>query len=152
MALLCGREALAARCLEYVILTAVRSGEALGAIWGEIDLEARVWTVPAHRMKAGVEHIVPLSDAAIGLLMTLRPETIKPAERVFSVAGATRSNMAMTMLLRRMKAENVTVHGFRSTFRDWAGDATAYPRADRGSACPYKRKQSRTCVPTWHGS
>ncbi|MEG3086262.1 tyrosine-type recombinase/integrase [Sphingomonas sp. PB4P5] len=128
MAQLRGREALAARCLEFVILTAARSGEALGATWGEIDLKTRLWTLPAHRMKAGSEHIVPLSDAAVNLLEDLRPGTVKPAERVFSVAGAARSNMAMTMLLRRMKADNVTVHGFRSTFRDWAGDATNYPR------------------------
>ena len=122
------REALAARCLEFVILTAARSGEALGATWGEIDLDARLWTIPASRMKAAAEHVVPLSDAVVDLLKTLRPEKVAPADRVFSVAGAARSNMAMTMLLRRMKADHVTVHGFRSTFRDWAGDATNYPR------------------------
>jgi integrase len=122
------REALAARCLEFVILTAARSGEALGASWGEIDLEQALWTVPANRMKAGVEHVVPMSSAALELLKSLRPEKVAPDERVFSIAGATRSNMAMTMLLRRMKVASVTVHGFRSTFRDWAGDATSYPR------------------------
>lgn len=128
MAQLQDREALAARCLEFVILTAARSGEALGATWGELDLDAGLWALPAHRMKAGVEHVVPLSGPAIELLKGLRPEEAEPGAKVFSVAGAARSNMAMTMLLRRMKAENATVHGFRSTFRDWAGDATNYPR------------------------
>lgn len=128
MAQLRDREALAARCLELVILTAARSGEALGALWGEIDLEARLWTVPAHRMKAKVEHVVPLSTAAIALLGRVAPQEIKPDASVFGLAGAARSNMAMTMLLRRMKFGHVTVHGFRSTFRDWAGDATSYPR------------------------
>lgn len=122
------RDALAARCLEFLILTAARSSEALEASWGEIDLEEALWTVPAHRMKAGAEHVVPLSTRAVALLRQLRPENAKPDARVFSIAGATRSNMAMTMLLRRMKFGHVTVHGFRSTFRDWAGDATSYPR------------------------
>lgn len=122
------REALAARCLEFLIFAAARSSEALEATWGEIDLEEALWTVPAHRMKAGAEHVVPLSTQAVALLRPLRPGNAKPDARVFSIAGATRSNMAMTMLLRRMKFGHVTVHGFRSTFRDWAGDATSYPR------------------------
>lgn len=128
MAELRTREALAARCLEFTILTAARSSEALLATWGEVDLANALWTVPAPRMKAGVEHVVPLSTQALTLLQALRPEEPKREDRVFSIAGATRSNMAMTMLLRRMKFGHVTVHGFRSTFRDWAGDATSYPR------------------------
>lgn len=128
MAQLRDREAVAARCLEFVILTAARSGEALGAVWGEIDLEAKLWTVPGHRMKAAAEHAVPLSNAAVELLKRIAPKEVKPDTRVFGVAGVPRSNMAMTMLLRRMKFGHVTVHGFRSTFRDWAGDATSYPR------------------------
>lgn len=119
------RRAVAARCLEFVILTAARSGEALGAQWSEIDLEARLWTVPAHRMKAGVEHIVPLSGAAITLLKSSRALETNPAGLVFAVGGAARSNMAMAMLLRRMGRADITTHGFRSTFRDWAGDATS---------------------------
>ena len=122
------REALAARCLEFVILTAARSGEALGATWREIDWEAKLWAVPARRMKAGVEHVVPLSDAAVSLLERLRPDSLQPDGLIFAVSGAARSNMAMAMLLRRMKAGEITTHGFRSTFRDWAGDATSYPR------------------------
>ena len=122
------RKAMAARCLEYVILTAARSGEALGATWGEIDLEAKLWTIPAPRMKTGAEHVVPLSSAAIALLKALRPKQLTAGMRVFAVNGAARSNMAMSMLLRRMKREGITTHGFRSSFRDWAGDATNYPR------------------------
>lgn len=122
------RRALAARCLEFVILTAARSGEALGTRWSEIDLETRLWTVPADRMKAGIEHVVPLSSATIALLKTVRTPTTKPADLVFAVGGAARSNMAMAMLLRRMGRADITTHGFRSTFRDWAGDATNYPR------------------------
>ena len=96
--------------------------------WGGIDFDQRRWTIPSTRMKAGQVHVVPLSSAAVKLLETMRPEQPSSADRVFSVGGATRSNMAMTMLLRRMKVDHATVHGFRSTFRDWAGDETSYPR------------------------
>lgn len=122
------RPALSARCLEFVILTAARSGEALGATWGEIDLEHGLWTVPATRMKAGTEHVVPLSTRAVKLLAALLPGAAQPETRIFAVGGAARSNMAMSMLLRRMGRANITVHGFRSTFRDWAGDASSFPR------------------------
>jgi integrase len=122
------REALAARCLEFVILTAARSGEVLEAEWGEVDLEARLWTVPATRMKAGAEHSVPLSSASVAILERLRPADPKASDPIFAIGGATRSNMAMAMLLRRMGTSDVTTHGFRSTFRDWAGDATDHPR------------------------
>jgi len=122
------RSALAARCLEFTILTAARSGEALGATWSEIDLEARLWTVPRERMKAGQEHTVPLSASAIALLQSLQTNESQPADRVFTVGGSHRSNMAMAMLLRRMGFGHVTTHGFRSTFRDWAGDCTSHPR------------------------
>lgn len=122
------REAVSARCLEFVILTAARSGEALGATWGEIDLNQNLWTIPGSRMKAGVEHCVPLSKSAAKMLNSLRPADAKPNHRLFEVQGVARSNMAMAMLLRRMKHAHITVHGFRSTFRDWAGDATNYPR------------------------
>ena len=123
-----GREALAARCLEFTILTAARSGEALEASWSEIDFDRRLWTIPGERMKAGAEHVVPLAAPTIDLLQALLPNQPRPHDRVFSVGGATRSNMAMTMLLRRMNVTNATVHGFRSTFRDWAGDETSFPR------------------------
>ncbi|WP_454885326.1 tyrosine-type recombinase/integrase [Sphingomonas oryzagri] len=121
------RMALAARALEFTILTAARSGETLGATWGEIDLDRKLWTVPADRMKAGAEHVVPLSAPALALLQALRPKDPKAASLIFAVSGAARSNMAMAMLLRRM-GYSVTTHGMRSTFRDWAGDATEFPR------------------------
>jgi integrase len=128
MAELRQREALSARALEFTILTAARSGETLGAEWGEIDLEAGLWTVPAGRMKASVEHVVPLSLAAVTLLKALKTSEPSGSDVVFSVQGARRSNMAMAQLLKRMKYPDITTHGFRSTFRDWAGDATEYPR------------------------
>jgi integrase len=121
------RPALAARCLEFTILTAARTGEALGASWGEIDMAAETWTVPASRMKAGVEHVVPLSASALAVLEGLRPESRVPEERIFAVNGAARSNMAMAMLLRRMGQGHITVHGFRSTFKDWAMNETNFP-------------------------
>lgn len=117
------REALAALALEFVILTAGRSGEVIGAKWGEVDLAKAVWTVPAERMKAGKEHRVPLSPRAVEIL-----EQAKQFEGDY-VFAATRkkplSSMAMAMLLRRMK-QDVTVHGFRSAFRDWAAECTGY--------------------------
>jgi len=127
MSKLRGRPALAARCLEFTILTAARSGEALGADWEEIDFAQKLWRVPAERMKAGVEHVVPLAPSAIILLESLKPKDERTG-RIFALAGAIRSNMAMTMLLRRMDYGHITVHGFRSTFRDWAGDGTNHPR------------------------
>lgn len=122
------RDALAARCLEFTILTAARSGEALGAQWAEIDLNEHLWRISAHRMKAGIEHVVPLSDPAIELLERVKTEFPDGGDAIFAVGGAQRSNMAMSMLLRRMGFGHVTTHGFRSTFRDWAGDCTGYQR------------------------
>jgi integrase len=127
---------MAARALEFAIFTAARTAEVLGATWGEVDLDAKVWTVPAKRMKAGREHRVPLSGAAIALLENLRPLAMMrngepdPAAPVFP--GLRRalpmSNMTMLMVLRRMKRDDLTAHGFRSTFSDWAAERTAYPR------------------------
>jgi integrase len=123
---------IAARALEFTILTAARSGEALGARWGEIDLLAKVWTVPADRMKAHREHRVPLSAASLKLLGEMaKLRTVDSSDAyVFQGAQAGRplSIMAMAMVLRRMKRGDLTVHGFRSTFRDWAGEATGTPR------------------------
>ena len=127
MAALRSRPALAARCLEFTVLTAARSGEALGSTWGEIDLEAQTWSVPASRMKAGMDHVVVLSLPAVDLLQALRPKEPRNDERVFSVNGVARSNMAMAMLLRRMDHGDITVHGFRSTFKDWALNETEFP-------------------------
>jgi integrase len=130
------RPSMAARALEFTALTAARTGEVLGARWGEIDLTAKVWIVPADRMKAGREHRVPLCDAALGVLEKVKPSALTtdgkpdPAAPVFP--GPRRalpmSNMTMLMLLRRMKRDDLTAHGFRSTFSDWAAERTGYPR------------------------
>jgi integrase len=137
------RMGMSPRALEFAILTAARSGEVFGATWNEIDLQAKIWTIPKERMKANKEHRVPLSDDAVKLLQALpRIESdncIFPAPR-----GGSLSDMALTTLIRRMhEAEQeagrkgfidpkqnkvVTTHGFRSTFRDWAADETLYPR------------------------
>ena len=117
------REAVAAKALEFTILTGARSGEVIGALWEEIDLDKAIWTVPAERMKAGKEHRVPLSPRAVQILEATSQFGSKwlfPATR-----GGKMSSMAMTMLLRRMDVA-VTVHGFRSAFRDWAAECTSY--------------------------
>jgi integrase len=129
MAALRTKGGLPARVLEFTILTAARSGEVLGARWSEFDLTAGVWTVPGSRMKAGREHRVPLSDAALAVLHKVLPMRDPLAgDWVFPGAREERplSNMAMEMLLRRMARDDLTVHGFRSTFRDWAAEATGY--------------------------
>jgi integrase len=121
------RPATAARALEFCILTAARSGEALAARWDEIDFDAKVWTVPAGRMKAAREHRVPLSDRAIAILREM--EAGRTGEYIFPGQRPRRplSNMAFEMLLRRINSP-YTAHGFRSSFRDWAGDKTTFPR------------------------
>lgn len=130
MADLRGIEGAPARALEFTILCAARSGETLGALWPEIDLAEAVWTIPAARMKAGKEHRVPLSEAALAVLRAMLPFKSGKNEPVFPgrYDGAPLSNMAMAMTLRRMARDDLTVHGFRSTFRDWAGETTAHPR------------------------
>lgn len=155
MAELRGRAGLAAQALEFTVLTACRTGEVLGARWKEIDLGAEVWTVPAERMKAKLEHRVPLSQPVLELLRRVRPLATGPGDYVFPGArrGAPMSQMVMLMLLRRMNPARegayeregasegerfrwrdgqtglpITAHGFRSTFRDWAGETTGYPR------------------------
>jgi len=122
-------EAMAARALELAILAAARSGEVLGARWPEFDLDAAVWTVPAERMKLRKEHRVPLPKQAVTMLRKLHESRQSDAAYVFpgEKRGAPLSAMAMIMFLRRLKA-GVTAHGFRSSFRDWAGDATTFPR------------------------
>jgi integrase len=126
MAAVRGREGVAARALEFTILTAARTGEVVGAKWSEIDLEEKHWVVPASRIKGGKEHRVPLSDRALEILRSLPVE--EHNEYVFigpRVCGL--SNMAMAAVLDRMQYKKVTVHGFRSTFRDWAAERTNYP-------------------------
>ena len=113
---------------EFIILTATRTGEALGARWSEIDMKARVWTVPAVRMKMGKEHRVPLSADAVAILKKV--QALGDGEFVFPgrKPGTQQSNMSCLALLRRMGRTDIVVHGFRSTFRDWAAEQTAYPR------------------------
>lgn len=121
------RPGISSRALEFAILTAARSGEVRGATWSEIDLANALWTVPATRMKAGKEHRVPLSPEALDLLRSLPRE--EGNEYVFIGArGAMLSDMSLTAVLRRMGHGGLTQHGFRSTFRDWAGETTNYPR------------------------
>ena len=130
MAVLRQREAIAARALEFTILTAARTGEVIGATWAEIDLNAATWTIPGARMKAGREHRVPLSNRAFEILSEMAKLRVSDAgdAPVFpSARGNPLSNMAMAMLLRRMERADLTAHGFRSTFRDWAAERTAYP-------------------------
>ena len=134
-----GRD-LAAQALEVTILTTARTGEVIGARWDEIDLEAGVWTVPAGRMKAGKEHKTPLSPRAVELLKDLYREDGNDFVFIGSQAGSGLSNMAMTTVLRRMGRGDLTAHGFRSTFRDWAGEATAHPREVIEAALAHKLK------------
>jgi integrase len=117
-------EGIAARALEFTVLTATRTGEALGALWSEVDIDAQIWTIPANRTKADKEHRVPLSDAAIAVLQTM--QAVRHSDYVFPGIrdGRPLSQMAMLMLLRRMKRGDLTAHGFRSTFRDWAAECT----------------------------
>jgi integrase len=126
MTALRNRDGVAARALEFTILTAARTGEVVGARWDEIDLTARTWTVPGNRMKAGREHRVPLSDEAVEILKALPREKNNPYVFLGPRAGGL-SNMAMAAVLRRMDWVEITVHGFRSTFRDWAAESTAFP-------------------------
>jgi integrase len=120
------RQATAALALEFAILTAARSGEVLGARWDELDLDRAVWTLPATRMKAGREHRVPLSKRALQIVKTMADD--QSGDFVFpgSKPGKSLSVMALEMVLRRMKIEGATVHGFRSSFRDWAAECTPF--------------------------
>jgi integrase len=127
------RNATTALALEFLILTAARSGEVRGATWAEFDLAKKVWTVPAERMKAGRVHRVPLSAAAVKVLEKAKPLTNgEPDAFLFPAAkeGASLSDAAFNALLVRMdkKRGDVTPHGFRSSFRDWAGEASTFPR------------------------
>jgi len=125
MAALREREGVAARALEFAVLTAARTGEIIGAKWDEVA--SRTWTVPAGRMKGGRKHTVPLSSRAVELLQALPTESGNGFVFVGPRAGSGLSNMSMTATLQRMGYGHVTVHGFRSAFRDWAAEQTNYP-------------------------
>ena len=127
MARLAGREGVSARALAFLILTAARSGEVRGMRWAEIDLAAGVWTVPADRMKAGKEQRVPLTATAIELLGCEGPSEALVFPSPYDPRKPM-SDMSLTAVLKKMGRGDVTAHGFRSTFRDWAGETTAFPR------------------------
>jgi integrase len=124
---LASRKSMAAKALMFTCLTGSRTGEALGLRWEEIDFDDRIWTCPAERMKTGDAHRVPLTDEMLSVI-----EPLKTVKSNYVFEGQKRhhplSNMSMLMLLRRMGVEGVTVHGFRSTFRDWASEAANAPR------------------------
>ncbi len=126
MAALRARKDVSSRALEFLILTAARTGEVIGARWSEVDMAAKVWTVPADRIKAGREHRVPLSDRAVEILQNV------PTEGDFVFPGRAKdaglSNMAFLAVLKRMERGDLTAHGFRSTFRTWAAERTNFPR------------------------
>lgn len=123
------RQAISALALEFLILTAARSGEVIGATWQEIDLDAALWTVPAQRMKAKRQHRVPLSARAVEILKQLEPLRTGSAGHIFPAANPLRplSNMAFAQLLKRMGETGFVPHGFRSSFRDWCGEQTDFP-------------------------
>jgi integrase len=121
------RKDVAARALEFTILTAARTGEVVGARWSEIDLETNTWIIPAARMKSRREHRVPLSPRAVELLSGLYREGGNSHVFIGARTGAALGNMAMPDVLQQMEQSDVTVHGFRSTFRDWAAEATVHP-------------------------
>jgi integrase len=125
------QEGVAARALEFLVLTAARTGEVIGARWSEFNLAERLWTVPGERMKAGKEHWVPMSARCIEIVEQMKPAAggvPDPADFVFAgPKGGALSNMALLMTLRRMGHTDLTAHGFRSTFRDWAAERTGFP-------------------------
>lgn len=123
------RETIGRLALEAAILTAARSGEIRLATWDEVDLESGLWTIPANRMKAGREHVVPLSTAATALFERAKPHRRPSCNLVFPGSGKSKplSDMTLTKVMRDL-ARAETVHGFRSTFRDWVAEKTQYPR------------------------
>jgi integrase len=121
-------EGIAARALEFLILTAARSGEVREATWNEFDLENKLWSIPAARMKMGQPHRVPLSNPAMDILTALFEKRVSDYVFPGLKAGRPMSNMAYAMLMRRQQLGHYTVHGFRSSFRDWVGDETSFSR------------------------
>lgn len=128
MGVLRQQDGVAARALEFLILTATRTSETIGARWDEINFKAALWTVPANRIKGGKEHRIPLPPRAVAILRDLAK--VRVSDFVFpgGKAGRSLSNMALLALLARMGRNDLTAHGFRSTFRDWAAECTNYPR------------------------
>jgi integrase len=125
---LAGRDGTAAQALQFTILTAARSGEVRLADWSEIDLDGALWTVPEARMKAGREHVVPLSEPALAILKAIPEKDRKGLIWSGTKSGKPMSDMTLAAVLKRMGRTGITVHGFRSTFRDWAGEKTSHER------------------------
>ena len=130
------RQGVASRALEFTILCAARVGEVLGSKWSEIDLNAKTWTIPAVRMKGNVEHIVPLSPRAVEVIEGLSDDR-SPDALIFPGQRRALSNQTLRSALLALRSGG-TVHGFRSTFRDWCGDATAFPREVAEAALAHK--------------
>jgi len=122
-----GHEGVAARALEFAILTAARTNEVIGARWSEIDFDAATWTIPAERMKMDKEHRVPLPEAALALLRKLYTEDGNDLIFIGAQAGRGLGDRALAEVLARMGRTDITVHGFRSTFRDWAAEVSHHP-------------------------
>lgn len=131
-----------ARCLQFLILTAARSGEARGARWNEIDLDGGLWVIPGSRMKAGKPHRVPLSEPALAILREMMALKHRPDALVFPGGrpGSPLSDVALSAALRTAGGGDATVHGCRSTFRDWCAEATAYPREVAESALAHANR------------
>jgi len=127
------RKSTSARALEFTVLTAVRTGETTGAIWSEINLTEKLWTIPPERMKADREHRVPLSDRGIEILQSMIPAGTEPDTAAYVFPGARRgaplSSAAMLEFLRALRGYGATVHGLRSSFRDWAAELTTHDPA-----------------------
>jgi len=142
MGILLVTNGIGARALEISILTASRTFEVLGATWGEFDLDKRVWTVPQERMKAGVEHRIPLSAAAMKILKVLHDGRISDYVFPNLTTGKNLSNAGMSSVLKRMGRTDITVHGFRSTFRDWVAEKTNTPERIAESALAHRLKDA----------
>ena len=142
MARLAESQGTAARCLQFLILTAARSGEARGARWKEIDLDAALWAIPGSRMKAGRDHRVPLSEPALTILREMKRLKRRPDGLVFpgGKPGSPLSDVALSKALAVAGGGDATVHGMRSTFRDWSAEATAFPREVAESALAHTNK------------
>jgi integrase len=142
MGILSVTNGIGARALEIAILTASRTFEVLGAKWEEIDLEKRVWTVPQERMKAGIEHRIPLSEPAIKILSALHDGRISDYVFPNLTNGKPLSNAGMSSVLKRLGRTDITVHGFRSTFRDWVAEKTNTPERIAESALAHRLKDA----------
>jgi integrase len=140
MKLVTAREELSCKAICLTILTACRTSEVLGATWAEVDIKNRVWKIPAARMKAGKEQRVPLSLSACAIIKGLRRFTDSDFVFPGAKAGSHLSNTSMLMALRRMNRSDLTMHGFRSTFRDWAAESTSYPREVCEQALAHNRQ------------